>query len=1288
MAKSFLSGKKVSRANLNFFRVEVSFGAAFIFFIVFFSSVSESFYFSKTLVYSLAGALLLLFLLSFFINSSKIKYLRFISYSIYFSGVVYAISLAYNNHYNLETYSVLMIVYLFYLITLYDFKDFLKLNSILVAIVIFSLIALKFNTEIDVKIILFSLGLLTAFGAISAYSRKFATNRVKKREQLLEYMFNNSSRGFILLNAQDNTVIEINDLALEILAISDKNEIKLKKINEFELENTKIFKKVTFKFNISKKLSNNKLITIKRKDFTFNKSRSYLLEINCYTDKKSSDLSEELEKVKLFSEENYENLFKESASFICIIDREGYIIDVNNTISKALGYPRSEIIGKKQNTFDVENYNEIRQKIDQKAWNGERQIFEKQVINKEGKIIEIEVILTKGKYLGKDVLISNSRDISLRKALEKKVKARTKIYKNLIENSSIAIIFTDLNGNLLEFNDSFLDLLEWPIPEKEQLRFRNIDEITDKSTWTEEKKNIAILLENKKTSIETEKQLITKNQTIKHVLLKYMLHPADDEGEEMILHQIVDITPIVDTRNKLIESENSYKNLFNDSNELLYAIDRSNKFIDINKRVLEKYGYAKEEIIGKDPSIFAAPGKNDLVEVNNLLNLAWQGEVVRLLWWSMTKEGNVFPKDLIIRKAIYFGKEVLIASGRDISKQYEYENKLVKSEKKYKDLIDSSTWGIVIFKGEKIVFANKKAAELAQVSISELVGKNRIDFITDELEIKNLNKRIYKVKAGRDLPLKEVSITTGKNEKLKIELKAKAIEYEGNECILVSFIDIRDRQEIEEARKQAIDAKSANRTLKLQLEQNRQAQIRLRNAQSYSEGVVESSLDMIFTTDVNGNLTKLNRAAKNKLGIEESDYFMKSFQILFENKEIIRQVSKALDNNKSYTTELLMCKKNGDLFTVFVSFSHLYTADNTFLGIMGISRDITEIKRKEREINEQAAKLNAIIESSSHFFFTVNKAYLITSFNSHFKEECNQKYGVDIEINDSFFKLFENLPEVEKRELSYFWNRNLTNSFSGKTIEFEMENSSEDGNLYFRAFFLNPIYTSEGDIEEVSGIGHDTTDKRLYEKELKKSLAEKEVLLQEVHHRVKNNMQVISSILNLQSAHINDKKLISILNESQDRIRAMANIHERLYRTKNFSDIKFSDYIKDLAENSVNSYEYGEAVIELMCEIEEIFLTLDISIPCGLIVNELISNALKYAFEGRSNGKIILKLYQINGEVSIILHDDGVGIAEEVKLKNSETLGLQLVNTLVEQIEGTVDIIISNGTKFHIKFRP
>ena len=234
--------------------------------------------------------------------------------------------------------------------------------------------------------------------------------------------------------------------------------------------------------------------------------------------------------------------------------------------------------------------------------------------------------------------------------------------------------------------------------------------------------------------------------------------------------------------------------------------------------------------------------------------------------------------------------------------------------------------------------------------------------------------------------------------------------------------------------------------------------------------------------------------------------------------------------------------------------------------------------------------------------------------------------------------------------------------------------------------YINPIIGENGVIEEVSGIGHDITQKKLNEIEHTNSVKEKEILLKEVHHRVKNNMQVISSILSLQSSYVTDEHILEVLKESRNRIAAMASIYERLYSTTNLSDIRFSSYVRDLVESLVNAYELLDTSVELVFSLDEVFLSLNEAIPCGIILNELISNSLKYAFKGRKHGKIEITLISNLEKISLSLAHDGVGISKEINVEKTDTLGLQLVSTLVEQTEGTLILERENGTKFIISF--
>lgn len=221
-----------------------------------------------------------------------------------------------------------------------------------------------------------------------------------------------------------------------------------------------------------------------------------------------------------------------------------------------------------------------------------------------------------------------------------------------------------------------------------------------------------------------------------------------------------------------------------------------------------------------------------------------------------------------------------------------------------------------------------------------------------------------------------------------------------------------------------------------------------------------------------------------------------------------------------------------------------------------------------------------------------------------------------------------------------------------------------------------------------SVIIRDITERRRVEKQFEASLKEKEMLLREIHHRVKNNMQVISSLLWLQSGYIKDKKYLEMFRDSQNRITTMSLVHEKLYRSKDFAKIEFKEYITDLANGLIQSHGV-KTEIELKINVENVLLGIDHAIPCGLIINELITNSLKYAFSDKRKGEINVSLH-INHEnmVELRVSDNGMGIPCDVDFRKTESLGLRLVTILSEdQLHGEIDLDRSRGTEFNIKFK-
>lgn len=220
-------------------------------------------------------------------------------------------------------------------------------------------------------------------------------------------------------------------------------------------------------------------------------------------------------------------------------------------------------------------------------------------------------------------------------------------------------------------------------------------------------------------------------------------------------------------------------------------------------------------------------------------------------------------------------------------------------------------------------------------------------------------------------------------------------------------------------------------------------------------------------------------------------------------------------------------------------------------------------------------------------------------------------------------------------------------------------------------------------------VARDITERKEFENTIKSSLKEKEILLKEIHHRVKNNLQIISSLLTLQEFYVKeDPTAVNVLQESQNRVLSMAMIHEMLYQSKDLSQINFSDYLTSLLSNLFHTYGVDNK-INTVIKVDHIYLNVETSVPLGLIISELISNSLKYAFpELKDKNEISVGLHYQNEEFELIINDNGVGLPKNIDFRNLEsTLGLRLVKSLVNQLDGSIELDRSHGTKFKIIFK-
>jgi len=235
-------------------------------------------------------------------------------------------------------------------------------------------------------------------------------------------------------------------------------------------------------------------------------------------------------------------------------------------------------------------------------------------------------------------------------------------------------------------------------------------------------------------------------------------------------------------------------------------------------------------------------------------------------------------------------------------------------------------------------------------------------------------------------------------------------------------------------------------------------------------------------------------------------------------------------------------------------------------------------------------------------------------------------------------------------------------------------------------YSLSVVKNPTGDAQGLVCVAQDISDLKEAEQELRASLEEKEVLLREIHHRVKNNLQVISSLLHLQSRDVDDATARQLFTDSQSRIRSMALIHEQLYQSEDLAQLNVEGYLQQLTDHLFRTYNMRGSSVTLAIEADGASLAMDQAIPCGLIVNELVSNALEHAFPGDRSGTVRVALTRTSGAACLVVEDDGVGTWDPAAIETSDTLGLKLVRGLVQQLGGDLTVAAPAGLRFTITF--
>ena len=734
------------------------------------------------------------------------------------------------------------------------------------------------------------------------------------------------------------------------------------------------------------------------------------------------------------------------------------------------------------------------------------------------------------------------------------------------------------------------------------------------------------------------------------------------------LCRISDVSDEINKREELELNEKKYRNLYYRNKAGVFTIDQKAKIVNGNDAFFEMF----EGTVKMGDYLFSLDQNEEWTFI--LESLGSKESIQNYQTQFTLRNGS--QKTFIFSWYVDSLTSAIEGSVIDLTTIQRASQALKQSEQKYRLIYEESNDIILLLDNDRITDVNRRAIQLFGRPERELLEMNLFDLSVNQSEE---NRELYNSNYER---LKNMRST-------KFEW-----EFNGNGRLLeaeVAFIEIvLGNQQYY----QCVIHDNTEKNINLRkIDQNR------RNLENILENNPEGIL-IVRNSEILYNNSEIENILGKKYAL--SRLFIPEDQLRFNELYVLQKESGMRQN-----IQLELIGKSRERIPVDVTLVTTNYEDNiaTLIIIKDISVQNTLAKEKlraelaeetnkkladeimerikaEKLVQEQFLRTKAILDSSSNtFLVTLSSDRRITSFNMHFESYIYALFNKKMKPNLPFDAVFEEVfNEVERR----FFSLRFSKVLMGQSLQFEVE-MKQNKRIVWWEIFMNPIFDIEGFVSEISLVAHDITEKKKTDNEIAESLKEKEILLKEIHHRVKNNLQVISSILNLQSSFVSDEKTLGILHESRNRIRSMAIIHENLYRTKDFSSINFASYLQNLTTNLIASYRINEEVF-LNTQLEEIDLILDQAIPCGLLMNELITNALKYAWKPGQKGTINLVLRQVENMVELIVSDDGLGLPTKFEEMNSDTLGLQLVVTLIEQLDGELIVNTDKGTKYFIKF--
>ena len=590
-------------------------------------------------------------------------------------------------------------------------------------------------------------------------------------------------------------------------------------------------------------------------------------------------------------------------------------------------------------------------------------------------------------------------------------------------------------------------------------------------------------------------------------------------------------------------------------------------------------------------------------------------------------------------------------------------------------LLENASYSVTIRTWEGwIIEANPAACELLNYGYDELLTKNFMDLIARDCHDHLNGIRESLLRDG--LVDYETFFVRGDGSRFRAEARCVRIEGDGRDVVMCISRDISKRKHLE---------------------------LELNDTREKYQLMVETANEGIVAADAVQQINYVNQKTVTMLGYTVDELIGLNLIDLIYKDDLLDH-DKRVENRKNNIAECFerrFIHKDGSVRWMIVSVTPLQD-DGKFVGSFAMLTDITDMKSAELALRDSEEKYRLVVETAAEAIILLDKTGVMVDVNNKVLEIFKLKRSMVVGHN-----LFDLLPifGINVEEAFNLFKGDLNGL---KRVEDRVWTVCVEGVEYHFIAHTSNI-TQDGCVNGMSMILEDVTDRLNAEVKLKESLREKEVLLKEIHHRVKNNMQIISSLLSLQSRNIVNEVDQKIFLDSQSRIKSMAIVHEQLYQSTDLSSISMENYLNSLVVSLFNSFNIDSESIRFNLNVEKINFGVNTAIPLGLMINELLTNSLKHAFPCLYNGqvsltdqvpvlsrdasimgeycRINLNLRISNGKYILTVGDNGVGLPRDLNFKETSTLGFQLINSLVEQLDGVISLDRSQGTKFIIEFK-